>query len=159
MKKLLLWLLFAAFISVMLWLLLFGRTSYETSSELTYEQLIANNINLTPFRSIGNLLHAAKYYWQNFGSDYYIWFAVKNIGGNLILFVPLGCFLPAFFKCQRNYFVFLLTVVLSVGVIEVVQLYTLLGSLDIDDLILNTVGASIGFVFWLIFRKKTLKPQ
>lgn len=150
---------FGFYAAVMLYLLLFGRTAYETSAELTYGQLMASNVNLVPFRSIGILLHAAQYYREQLGSDYYVWFAVKNIGGNLVLFVPLGLFLPALWQRQRKYWLFLLTVAGAICLVEVTQLLTLLGSLDIDDLILNTVGATLGYLLWLAFRKKTHKPQ
>ena len=36
----------------------------------------------------------------------------------------------------------------------VVQLFTLLGSFDIDDLILNLIGMTLGFIGYHLFRKK-----
>ena len=33
-------------------------------------------------------------------------------------------------------------------IIELIQLFTLLGSCDIDDLLLNTIGAVIGWLLW-----------
>lgn len=40
--------------------------------------------------------------------------------------------------------------VLTITSVELIQLVTLLGSMDIDDLILNLAGASIGFLIYII---------
>lgn len=159
MKKFFLYLVFFAYVGVLLYLLLFGRTVEESAADLSFRELFSRYANLVPLRSVRSQIQAAQFYWENYGSDYYIRYAIKNIGGNLLLFVPLGCFLPILFKSLRNYLLFLLLIVLSVCLIEVIQLVSLLGSMDVDDLILNTIGATAGYLFWLACREKTPKPQ
>lgn len=66
-----------------------------------------------------------------------------NVIGNLTAFMPYGLFLPLIFKNMRKYYKFLITMILIVVVIELLQFVTMSGSCDIDDLILNVLGASI----------------
>lgn len=75
--------------------------------------------------------------------------AVKNLLGNVAAFVPFGLLLPL--ACERfRRFLRLLPLCLAViCAIEVFQYGTLLGSCDIDDLILNLLGCLGGY---LIFR-------
>lgn len=50
---------------------------------------------------------------------------------------------------------FMLCTVSMVMAVELIQLFTLRGSGDIDDLILNMAGAAIGFAVFQIIQKKT----
>lgn len=66
-----------------------------------------------------------------------------NIIGNFLAFMPYGLFLPLMFKSMRKYYKFLITMIIIVTLIELLQFVTMSGSCDIDDLILNVLGASI----------------
>ena len=66
-----------------------------------------------------------------------------NIFGNFLAFMPYGMFLPLMFKSMNKFYKFLITMILIVFVIELLQFSTMSGSCDIDDLILNVLGASI----------------
>ena len=66
-----------------------------------------------------------------------------NIIGNVLAFMPYGLFLPLIFKKMKKYYKFLITMVFIVIVIELLQFITMSGACDIDDLILNVLGASI----------------
>ena len=54
---------------------------------------------------------------------------------------------------MRRFFPFLFTCVLSVCLVEVLQLFTLLGSMDIDDLILNLAGMIFGYLIFTLFKR------
>ena len=56
-------------------------------------------------------------------------------------------------KLSAFFFLFLLMCILAIALVEVLQLVTLLGSCDIDDLILNLSGMILGYLLYLIFRK------
>lgn len=75
---------------------------------------------------------------------------ISNILGNLVLFMPFGFFLPALFPVQKNFFIYLATVLSSVLAAESLQIIFSVGRFDIDDIILNTFGSLISF---LIFSK------
>lgn len=76
---------------------------------------------------------------------------------NIILFIPLGFFLPAVFKSNRKaYKTILITFALTFGV-EFFQ-YFIGRSSDIDDIITNLLGGIIGFIVFKLldrFLKKT----
>lgn len=86
--------------------------------------------------SSGNVIFSS----YEFASDF-------NIFLNIIVFLPFGFLLPLIWKKFRNYqltiflgFVFSLTV----GYLKMFQTLPT----GIDDLILNTGGTIVGFVFW-----------
>lgn len=66
-----------------------------------------------------------------------------NIFGNLFVLMPYGMFIPLMFNKINKYYKFLILMVVLVIGIELLQFITLSGSCDIDDLILNVMGASI----------------
>ena len=113
---------------------------------LTYKAAVGQNMNLTPLATIKLYLRILR----NSSDVALLQHAVVNLVGNVFMFVPLGVFLPGIFIKKPNFFKFLLWVTLMIVLVEVIQLITLLGSLDIDDLILNLFGASIGYLIWKV---------
>ncbi len=139
--------LFVVYTLVMLWLL-FDRPSAQGAG-LSYADLVRSNMNLTPLRTIGPYWERVKQ--MDFSPTFYHSFI--NLGGNIFLFIPIGYFLPRLWQPMRNFFAFLLTCVLSISLVELLQLVTLLGSLDIDDLILNLFGMVVGYLLFMIIKK------
>ena len=140
--------LFVVYVALLLWLLFDRTPGWE--SEVSYADQMRNSMNLVPFHTIGN-------YWKvvrrmEFTSLF--WHCVINLGGNIFLFIPIGYFLPRLWPFLRNFFSFLLACTMSIVLVELLQLVTLLGSLDIDDLILNLFGMLVGYVLFMIFKKK-----
>ena len=143
--------LFLVYCGVMLWLL-FGR-SYGWVGGLTYEQMLRQNINLTPFLTIRN-------YWYvitHRTNAAMIPHCIINLGGNVILFIPAGWLLPRIWDKMRNFFRFFGACGLSILLIELLQLFSLLGSFDVDDLILNLFGMTLGFVYYHLFTPRSKK--
>lgn len=72
---------------------------------------------------------------------------------NVVMFVPLGIFLPCCFQIfEKNWLLFLMAVLCS-GSIEFIQGITRIGMFELDDLLGNVVGAEIGFFIWWIISK------
>ena len=72
-----------------------------------------------------------------------------NLFGNVIIFIPFGFFLPMGSR-QRSfiataYYSFVLSLC-----VEVFQLITKVGSFDVDDLLLNTIGGICGYILFAI---------
>lgn len=66
-----------------------------------------------------------------------------NLFGNIALFVPLGLFLGLLVGCRLPAVLFY---ALSVSLaLESAQLLLAMGSFDVDDLILNTLGGALGY--------------
>ena len=78
-------------------------------------------------------------------------FAVfTNILGNVIGFIPYGFILPVIaHKCRRGTFIISSGFALSL-LVETVQLFARVGCFDVDDLILNTLGAAIGYLLFVV---------
>ena len=132
------WVLFLIYCAALAWLL-FGRAPFNVGG--TYWEQVAMNLNLRP-------LYTIQGYWRiatGQGNPYLIRHACINLAGNVAAFVPLGFFLPWLFRRLRPFFPFLGCTVLIILVIELVQLFTLVGSCDVDDLILNLPGALLGW--------------
>ena len=73
---------------------------------------------------------------------------ITNILGNILAFAPFGLFIPLIFEEKFGKFKnFLLLVIGIILIFEIVQFVTFRGTFDIDDIILNTLGAII--VFWI----------
>ena len=79
-------------------------------------------------------------------------FAIANIIGNLVLFIPFGIFLPLLFSACRSIKKLMLISFCCSFSIEMIQLILIqfgtYRTADIDDILLNTLGAMLGF--WLI---------
>lgn len=135
---------FAVYCIILLYALFF-RSPYDLG--LPYWRLISENYNFVPFRELKSQLHFARY--SDMGE--LVRYGIKNIAGNLVLFFLMGIFLPCIFKKLRRAYK---TIPLVMGIVvtaELIQLFTLRGFADIDDLILNTIGAAAGYlVFYLV---------
>lgn len=140
--------LFLAYSIVMLWLLFDRPQSWDPS--LSYRQMLASNMNLTPLLTIKNYWYVVRH-----GTDAnLVRHCIINLAGNVVLFIPIGFWLVRIWPRFRNFFLFVLTCTGAVVLVETLQLFTLLGSFDVDDVILNLLGMTIGYLFGLLRRKK-----
>lgn len=77
-------------------------------------------------------------------------FAVfANLAGNILIFVPYGFFISMASR-SRGFFK---TLFFSMGLslcVEITQLFSRVGSFDVDDILLNTVGGVVGHIIFLI---------
>lgn len=74
--------------------------------------------------------------------------ALANLLGNVLVFVPMGVLLPDLFGKLRRFFPFLSMVSAIVLAVELCQLVTGLGVCDVDDVLLNLLGAVLGYLAW-----------
>lgn len=101
--------------------------------------------NLTMFQEI------MRYYNLGMRTDNWKLF-VLNVIGNIVVFMPIGMFLPSLFlRCRNLIFTTILSFEISLC-IEVVQLFTKVGSFDVDDLLLNTIGGICGYIIYMVYR-------
>lgn len=68
-----------------------------------------------------------------------------NIGGNILMFMPIGFLLPLLWEKFQNPAETIKTGFAISLLIECSQLFLIRGS-DVDDLLLNTAGCALGFV-------------
>ena len=136
---------FAMYCILMLWLLFGQRIGWNTA-ESYFEQL-KHSINLIPFHTIQIFVNSLLK--GNNTSE--IRHAVINLAGNIVMFIPLGFFVPSFSKKFNKLLKTLACAMLCIITVEILQLLLLLGSCDIDDLILNMVGVTVGYTLYQFY--------
>lgn len=99
------------------------------------------SVNLIPFKSITQYVNVYD------GIRHKL--VDMNIWGNILMFIPFGIYLMIFLKEKSLIKGVLITVFTSL-IIEIVQFTFALGSSDIDDIILNTIGGLIGILIYKI---------
>ena len=109
----------------------FGRTGME---EYRY--------NLIPFQEIKRYL----LYPEQLGTVS----VLNNLAGNVIGFLPFGIILPILNRSTRKGWKLLLLSFEFSALVEAAQLITRMGSFDVDDIILNTVGGMLGYAIFAV---------
>ncbi len=82
-----------------------------------------------------------------------------NVVGNVAAFMPCGFFLPIVIKKGEKWYN---AILLSFGMslcIETVQLVLQVGSFDVDDLFLNTLGGAMGYLAYLMVQSVRLRRR
>ena len=101
--------------------------------------------NFTPFKTIKMYIEYS-YKLNSF----------ENLAGNVVVFIPLGFLLPYLQEGCRNFALLMLNALVFVLGIEVFQLFSAFGAFDVDDILLNCLGAGLGWVlhiWWETIRK------
>ena len=140
--------LFLVYCAVMLWLL-FGRSN-GWNATADYKELLQQNANLIPLRTVKSYVHVLK----NSADRYMLAHCFLNLAGNILLFIPAGWLLPRLWSAMRNFFRFFGFCAGVILFVEVLQLFSLLGRFDVDDLILNLLGLTVGFLLYTIANRK-----
>lgn len=73
-----------------------------------------------------------------------------NIFGNVFGFVPFGFILPLIQPKMNHGVLIVLSGFLLSLTVETIQLYWMVGRFDVDDLILNTLGALAGYIGFVV---------
>ena len=137
----LVWISFLLYILALYYLLFvaYGREHWGEISRIEYA---LKNIKLIPFETIRAYIRAIKYGYMNSSIP------VTNLLGNFVLLLPLGFYLPLFFKSLKRFLPYIFVIVLIIFGIETTQFLFMRGIFDIDDFMLNMLGAMAGFFVW-----------
>lgn len=105
---------------------------------VTFQDVSWSTSNFIPFQEM---------FRYDFGSRLFI----KNVLGNMLLFIPYGFFMGYYLKIKKPISILLLCLLVS-GTIETTQL--LIGRVfDVDDIFLNVIGGMIGYFIYYIIKK------
>lgn len=105
---------------------------------VTFQDVSWSTSNFIPFKEM---------FRYSIGSKLFF----KNVLGNMIMFMPYGFFVSYFLKLKKPLSILLLSVLTSFT-IEFTQLQ--IGRVfDVDDIILNILGALLGFGIYLFITK------
>ncbi|MDF2942667.1 MAG: teicoplanin resistance protein VanZ [Herbinix sp.] len=128
---------FICYIILLIKILLLSRVSLL---DLFHSQRASiRSINLIPFHSIMGYLSGS--------SDTIRRFAFGNVVGNIVIFIPLGIYLPLFKKDKKLLVNLFLIFTVSL-LVEIIQGLLGIGVSDIDDIILNCLGGVIGILVY-----------
>lgn len=131
------WCMFIVYLLSLTYFLFFAEATGRTFADRAYQY------NLIPFHEIRRFL----IYRRQLG------FAAValNLAGNVLAFVPFGMLLPLLVRWARSFGKTLMLGFEFSLLVEILQLFSKVGSFDVDDIILNTLGVLIGHVlFWLM---------
>jgi glycopeptide antibiotics resistance protein len=133
---------FVFYLLALIILLFLDSSRGYISSELSLIEYTRNYSNFVPFTTISMYITAIIDGSMNLDIP------IKNLFGNFIMFLPMGIYLPYYIKKANKVSVFTISMVSLLFVIEIIQLVSRRGSFDIDDFILNMLGALVGFSIW-----------
>lgn len=129
------WVLFLLYLALLVYFLFFAESFGRTDSTRS-----GYSYNLTPLKEI-------KRFWiyrEKLGMRAFL----LNIIGNIVGFIPAGFFLPIVSRRSKKWYN---TVWIGFGFsfsVELAQLVFKVGSFDVDDMILNTAGAALGYLLY-----------
>ena len=127
------WILFGIYLIMMVYFLFFSEQMGRVP-RYTYQY------NLHPFAEIKRYL----YYAGRVGTV----LVLLNLLGNIICFIPYGFVIPVLSVRCRSFGKILLLSFLASLLVESIQLVSKLGSFDVDDIMLNTLGCILGYVLF-----------
>ena len=113
---------------------IFGVLQWNTAE---FNRYINESTNLIPFETLKLFLNALK------SGTLPFWSVFENVFGNFVAFMPLPFFTVCLFKKINKWYTVFAVALISVLLIELLQLLLLTGSSDIDDVILNVSGAML----------------
>ena len=152
--KINLWIYFILYLTLIITLTLFdpmwgrnGLNLFNWNSQ-AFEVYINNSFNIIPFKTI------YLYIKDLFDLTLPTVNIFYNLFGNLVCMMPLGFFFPLLLKKLEKPKNFIITVLLFSLGIEIIQFLTISGSCDVDDIILNTLGA---FIIFKVINIKVIK--
>ncbi|URM32658.1 VanZ family protein [Cytobacillus firmus] len=122
-------------------------------SDMPLIEYMKQSSNLVPFKTIEGYLLAMANESMN------LIIPIKNLAGNVAAFLPMGIFLPYFIKRLNKLKPFAFAMSVMIVSVEIIQLVTRRGSLDIDDFILNIIGALVGFGLWKAMTARKAKKK
>ncbi len=144
MSKIFLWILFTLYLAILFYFLFFCE-SLSRKAGTTYRY------NFIPFKEIKRYI---VHFWQ---IGFYS--AGLNLFGNIMCFAPFGFFIPVLSEKSKIFIrVFIFSMLFSTC-IELLQLVSKVGSCDVDDVILNTLGGIIGYIIFKSVHSVTKKKK
>ncbi len=139
------WVLFIAYLGLLVYFLFFAESFGRSLEKRDYAY------NLELFKEIKRFYT----YREQVGMKAFL----LNVVGNVVAFMPCGFFLPIVSRRGRKWYnAILLCFALSLSV-ETVQLVCKVGSFDVDDLFLNTLGGAFGYIINRIVQRIRIRRK
>ena len=147
--NILIYILFVVYLVLLFYLVFFRYRVIGNLSTVfnvkNYKYYFRYSINIVPFKTITEYLL----------NPHNLSFRIRctNILGNILAFIPFGFFSTVIFKKLRGTKQIITVSCMFSLCIEVIQLIFLVGSFDVDDIILNTTGGFLGYLLFILFKQ------
>ena len=128
------WLIFILYLIAILYYTIFAESMGRANTDPTDDP----RFNLILFNEINRFI----VYREQLGMKAFM----LNVVGNCVAFIPGGFLLPVISRRCRSFISCTLVGFVISFFIECTQLIFRVGSFDVDDLMLNTLGVAIGFI-------------
>ena len=125
------WVLFILYLCLLAYFMFFSESFGRTDTDRDYAY------NLILFKEISRYFK----YYNVLGFP----LLMINIVGNIVAFAPFGFFLPVISRRSKKWYNTVTFGFTWSLILETLQLIFKVGSFDVDDLFLNTLGAAFGF--------------
>lgn len=137
--------IFGVYIIFLTYFLFFAESTGRTFQGRDY------HYNLVLFKEIKRFIM----YRKNLG----LMAVLLNLVGNIAAFIPFGAILPVLHRKFRTFFYMTFTTFEFSLIVETIQLVFKVGSFDVDDLLLNTIGGMIGYLIFAIMNQIRRKQE
>ncbi len=140
-KKVRFWgrILFVVYLALLIYFLFFSEYFNRNVINDTYRY------NLTLFSEISR-------FW-NMRYTYGWSITLINIFGNVVCFLPFGFLLPTISKKRfKNFLSVAIAAAVLSALVEVAQMFSGAGVFDVDDILLNTIGGFLGYIWMKLTR-------
>ena len=139
------WVLFLAYLAMLVYFMFFAESFGRDPAQREYAY------NLELFKEIKRFYQ----YRHQLGMTAFL----LNVVGNVVAFMPCGFFLPIVSRRSKKWYN---TIGLGFSLslcIETVQLVFKVGSFDVDDLLLNTVGGVLGYLCYHVVQQVRIRRK
>lgn len=137
--------MFGVYIIFLIYFLFFAESTGRTFEGRSY------HYNLDLFKEISRFIK----YRHVLGARA----VILNLLGNVVAFFPFGFFLPILHpKCRSFLYTTFFSFEFSL-MVETIQLVSKVGSFDVDDLLLNTIGGALGCLIFLYMNRMRRKYE
>ena len=139
------WVLFLMYLCLLAYFMFFSESFGRTDTDRGYAY------NLVPLKEITRYFR----YYRTLGMPLFL----INIVGNMVAFMPFGFFLPIISRRSRKWYNTVSFGLIFSLILETLQLSFKVGSFDVDDMLLNMVGAGLGFLVYRTVQRTRVKMR
>ena len=139
------WVLFLMYLCLLAYFMFFSESFGRTDTDRGYAY------NLVPLKEITRYFR----YYRTLGMPLFL----INIVGNMVAFMPFGFFLPIISRRSRKWYNTVSFGLIFSLILETLQLIFKVGSFDVDDMLLNTVVAGLGFLVYRTVQRTRVKMR
>ena len=123
--------LFGLYLAILMKLLVFR---YSSTAIFNF-----SGSNFIPFKTITSYL----------SNPALLGVALRNLLGNIFIFIPLGIFIPLF-RPSSKWKIILITGLVISSIMGIIQGIFKVGVFDVDDIMLNGLGTLLGYGFFVL---------